>query len=267
VKNNISGLIAAKKFNKNIKENKKMKKRDFTLIELLVVIAIIAILASMLLPALGKARKTAQRISCTSNMKQIGTALMMYAGDYNDYIIPGYQPGIAYWNGAVGVRPWIEFLGKYGTHSPCDYGVTIVSRQKVSGKNTIDCPAQATVMQYGPYACNTWLFGGVKSDGSFKGTYEVPHKFRHLTSPSIAYMVMENGKAAPDEYAFGYMRNTAGSIVSRDNTSYYTSLRHGANMNFLFGDLHVKSQDVIRIASERWGGAALLQGQGFILRP
>jgi len=61
----------------------------FTLIELLVVIAVIGILAALLLPALGKAKHRAKEIGCTSNLKQVGTALRLWVDDNDDWLPPG----------------------------------------------------------------------------------------------------------------------------------------------------------------------------------
>ncbi len=64
----------------------KQRRWNFTLIELLVVIAIIAILAGMLLPALSRARATAQKSKCTSNKKQVGLIVAMYNQESNDFM-------------------------------------------------------------------------------------------------------------------------------------------------------------------------------------
>jgi len=73
--------------------------KKFSLIELLVVIAIIAILSSILLPALGKAKKATRTISCASNMRQIGATASLYLSDNNDIFVPYGMSGASgpYW--------------------------------------------------------------------------------------------------------------------------------------------------------------------------
>lgn len=73
------------------------KFRFFTLIELLVVIAIIAILAAMLLPVLNAARDRAKSITCTNNLKNMGTQNLFYADSYDGYLVGVNLPGIGWW--------------------------------------------------------------------------------------------------------------------------------------------------------------------------
>jgi prepilin-type N-terminal cleavage/methylation domain-containing protein/prepilin-type processing-associated H-X9-DG protein len=92
----------------------------FTLIELLVVIAIIAILAAILFPVFAQARAKARQTACLSNMKQLGTGLMMYAQDYdetlplNDYVgnglgpLPGWRDPRAGDSWCSGIYPYVK---------------------------------------------------------------------------------------------------------------------------------------------------------------
>lgn len=102
-----------------------MKRHAFTLIELLVVIAIIAILAAILFPVFSQAREAARKSSCLSNSKQFGTAILMYAQDYDEAIVPWYKIR-EYPGQPLNERFWFGLLHPYikSTLVPPDAGRT-----------------------------------------------------------------------------------------------------------------------------------------------
>ena len=134
-----------------------MKKHLFTLIELLVVIAIIAILAAMLLPALQQARKKAKAIACAANVKQIGTAIILYADDNDDtlpYNIRDFNTSGSPWDAAnFSWSATIQLINnKYitGSKDSLPFGNTQYAGlcPNVIHPDLLQCPAQPYATQW-----------------------------------------------------------------------------------------------------------------------
>src|SRR4026208_1959709 len=92
------------------------RRTGFTLIELLVVVAIIAILAAILFPVFAQAREKARQTSCLSNMKQVGLAMNMYLGDYDETFPWSTSSQQSGWTWYQSLDPYIKTgVGPNGT--------------------------------------------------------------------------------------------------------------------------------------------------------
>ena len=217
---------------RKIDRNRHAQYSCFTLIELLIVIAIIAILASMLLPALNKARNQAKSIQCISRLKQQGTAFTAYLQDNQGiYMAPG-QVG-AFDDGYIDSKVGILWCGtnKDGRmasfYSLMPYLKDYKIRRCCPGLpseylSTETPPANCDFRTYGAYAMNAHI-------GYTKGS-----KYR---KPSQTFLVMDYfGNSFVD---LGY---TKGRLTEFTDTQLAYWGRHNSKVNILYMDAHTGSR-------------------------
>ena len=120
--------------------------RPFTLIELLVVIAIIAVLAALLFPTLQGAKEAAKTVVCQSNQRQVGAAILLYAGDNNGIFPRGYTYGYNLDGSQIAIRYWYDYFrgGPYAT----------------AGNRGLRCPKNAAKILSSAYNCLANGFDG-----------------------------------------------------------------------------------------------------------
>ena len=195
----------------------KATRPGFTLIELLVVITIISILASLLLPALGKAKEKAVTIYCVNNLHQIGLAMSMYGDDYNDRLpvsaTPIAMPGRGGWsNNPV---PW-----------------TAAMRSDFGNTNILRCPALSSKYHESGFS----YFMGSRGF-SFLNAAPASVSFRGINFPS-SYILSGDCNYAADPVNADLNNNDVDTLFNPTNSP---SPIHNNRVNILFADGHVRT--------------------------
>ena len=218
-------------------------KRAFTLIELLVVIAIIAILAALLLPALASAKKKAQRIQCTSNVKQLQLGWVMYSGDNNDQLISNDRNSFptTYWvsNSAAASPAQVVDASSFpgienGTLFPYIKTVAVYR-----------CPGDTISVNFGgttyprarDYSMNQFMNGSAIDTTTPYPGYIDNKKSTDINHPGStdAMVFIEEDRSTIDDGCFGISPDPASTGINNIPAEY-----HGKGTTFGFADGHAQ---------------------------